>query len=267
MSDIVWTEKVVPVDSLIPYERNPRIISDEALAKLKESIQLLGYHQRVLATPDLKIIGGHQRKKIFKELGIENVAVLIPSRELTVDEFRQILITDNLPFGDFNWEMVGLDFKFAELKNWGMSADMFAKIKRPEPAKDPDEVPPVPTIPVSRLGDIWLLGDHRLMCADSTDPATVTALMNGATACLMQTDPPYGIAYVQNAKTKGQSVSHEDIENDELDGAKLQEFLEKTIRAATPHLTENAAFYLWHPMLTQGTFFAAADILIHRQII
>jgi DNA modification methylase len=87
----------------------------------------------------------------------------------------------------------------------------------------------------------------------------------------MNTDPPYGIAYVSNAQTKDQAGDFKEIENDDLDGEKLQAFIESVIRVAVQHLAENAAFYLWHPMLTQGTFFAAAaaaaDILIHRQII
>jgi len=109
------------------------------------------------------------------------------------------------------------------------------------------------------------------MCGASTDASHVAKLMGGEAAALMQTDPPYGIAYVSNANSKGQASGHEEIENDELDGPALQAFLEATIRAAVPHLTDTCAFYLWHPMLTQGTFFAAAaaaaDILIHRQII
>lgn len=133
-----------------------------------------------------------------------------------------------------------------------------------------DEPGEPPAAPITQLGDLWVLGPHRILCGDSTDPAAVARLLDGARAVLMQTDPPYGIAYVANAKASGKACAHEDIENDGLDGAKLQAFLEATIRAAVPHLTENAAFYLWHPMLTQGTFFAAAaaaDILIHRQII
>ena len=141
-----------------------------------------------------------------------------------------------------------------------------------EPQRDlvEDEVPEPPADPITKPGDLWLLGDHRLLCGDSTKAEDVDRLMAGAKAKLCQTDPPYGIAYVSNAQSKGQATSHVEIENDELDGEKLQAFLEATIKAAVPWLVDNCAFYLWHPMLTQGTFFAAAaaaDILIHRQII
>ncbi len=109
------------------------------------------------------------------------------------------------------------------------------------------------------------------MCGDATSAADLKLLMGTAHAVLMNTDPPYGIDYVKNGKSKNQSKGFEDIANDNLDGAGLQKFLEDCIKVAVPHLTKNAAFYLWHPMLTQGTFFAAAaaaaDILISRQII
>ncbi len=129
------------------------------------------------------------------------------------------------------------------------------------------------------------LAEHRILAGDCTSESVVARLMDGARAVLMNTDPPYGVNYgdIANSRTraaakkKGQpatdyeSQPYDDIENDDLDGAELQAFLEKAIKAALPALCENPAFYLWHPMLTQGAFFAAAaaaaDILIHRQII
>lgn len=119
---------------------------------------------------------------------------------------------------------------------------------------------------------------HRLLCGDSTKEDCVARVMDGSKAVLMNTDPPYGVNYaaIKNG-IPGSGFEHiqskqGDIKNDDLvDGAKLQEFLESMICAAVPHLIRNPAFYLWHPMLTQGTFFAAAaaaaDILIHRQIV
>lgn len=126
-------------------------------------------------------------------------------------------------------------------------------------------------------GQVWRLGVHRLMCGDSTSAEDVARLMAGERSALMNTDPPYGVDYgglvASRAAAGGSSKTYDPIENDELDGAALQVFLEAVIRTAVAGaLSEKPAFYLWHPMLTQGTFFAAAaaaaaDILIHRQIV
>lgn len=122
---------------------------------------------------------------------------------------------------------------------------------------------------------------HRLLCGDATKKEDVERLMGEEKAGLMNTDPPYGVDYgdIANSRERaankraggdGRVKRNKSIKNDDLTGESLQQFLENAIRTALPHLTDNPAFYLWHPMLTQGTFFAAAaaaDILIHRQII
>jgi DNA modification methylase len=134
-----------------------------------------------------------------------------------------------------------------------------------------DEVPEVSEQePIAQFGDIWLLGRHRVMCGDSTIEGDVSRLMDGQKAVLMNTDPPYGIDFVKLSQSKNQSKNYNVIENDDLiNGKELQYFLEQIIKVAVPNLISNCPFYLWHPMLTQGTFFAAAaaDIIVNRQII
>jgi len=121
-----------------------------------------------------------------------------------------------------------------------------------------------------RLGQYWALGDHRLACIDSTDADSVAMLMEGSKARLFATDPPYGA----NAGNIGFTAQRDDIETitkDDLEGVEMQAFLERAFYAWIPHLTDNCAWYLWHPMLTQGYFAAAAaaaaDLIISRQII
>lgn len=124
------------------------------------------------------------------------------------------------------------------------------------------------------IGQLWEVGPHRLLCGNATSRDDVGRLFEGsARARLMNTDPPYGIAVAglkDGMKGFTKMAADGELENDTLDGAHLQVFIESAIRAGVPNMTPDAAFYLWHPMLTQGTFFAAAaaaDILIHRQII
>ncbi len=116
-------------------------------------------------------------------------------------------------------------------------------------------------------GQLWQLGEHRLICGDCTDAATVARVMGGERAVLMATDPPYGVAYTVET---GVGSKFGAIANDENDGERLQKFLESAFSAAKPVLFDNAAWYLWHAQMTQGFFAAAAAaaaVIIHRQII
>jgi ParB-like chromosome segregation protein Spo0J len=120
---IKWTEKTVKVKDLKPYERNPRRISEKDYERLKKSLTENGYHQRVLATRDLRVLGGHQRIKALQELGIREIAVLVPSRDLTRAEFKRLLIQDNLPFGSWDFDLLSEDFEVEELIDFGMPQD------------------------------------------------------------------------------------------------------------------------------------------------
>lgn len=273
--------ETLAIDRLIPYARNSRTHSDEQVAQVAASIREFGFTNPVLIDGDGGIIAGHGRVMAARKLGMDKVPC-IRLAHLTEAQRRAYVIADNKLALNSGWDDQMLALEFKDLQDMGFDLELtgfglgdidelLAELDAtPEGATDADETPAVQADAVSQPGDVWLLGKHRIMCGDSTDGGSVALLMDGKKAALMQTDPPYGIAYVENAKSKGQAEAHADIENDDLDGEKLQEFLESTIRAALSSLRDNCAFYLWHPMLTQGTFFAAAaaaDILIHRQII
>jgi len=269
----------VKLDALIPYARNSRTHSDAQVAQIAASIKEFGFTNPVLIDETGSIIAGHGRVMAARKLAIADVPS-IRLTHLTEAQKKAYVIADNKLALNAGWDDEMLAVELTDLKDMGFdldltgfSTDEIEALLAPvgtEGLTDEDAVPEVPEAPVTVLGDVWLLGKHRVMCGDSTSIDAVDKLMNGQKAALMQTDPPYGIAYVKNAKSKGQGKQHVDIENDDLDGEKLQEFLEEVIRSALPSLNDDAAYYLWHPMLTQGTFFAAAaaaDILIHRQII
>lgn len=137
--------------------------------------------------------------------------------------------------------------------------------------KTEDEAPAPPKTPITKPGDLWLLGDHRLLCGDSTKPEDVARVMQMQKAALMATDPPYGVAYDSATMHKNGSA-WDDIDGDQMDGPKLQAFLEQVFRTAVQQaLRPDAAWYLWHAQMTQGFFAAAAaaaaNLLLHRQII
>ena len=125
---IVWKERTVAVDDLKPYERNPRRISKHAFDKLKQSLQDDGYHQRIIATKDLRVIGGHQRIQALKELGIKSIEVLTPDKKISDKEFKRILVRDNLPFGDFDFDILSADYEPEELIELGMPEDWLPNI-------------------------------------------------------------------------------------------------------------------------------------------
>ena len=272
----VW----LPIASLKPWDKNPRN-NEAAIEPVMASLKRFGWGAPLLARKaTMEVIAGHTRLKAAIRLGHTEVPVRV--LDITEDEAHALAVADNRT-GEFaEWSDEGLieilghlaEETDLGLEGTGYDVDQLEELEKLTEAAanrkvvEP-ETPSVPKVARSKRGEIYLLGDHRIMCSDSTDPSEVAKLMNGKKAALMNTDPPYGIAYVSNAKSKGQAEGFGEIENDELDGEKLQTFLEATIRAAVPHLEENAAYYLWHPMLTQGTFFAAAaaDILISRQII
>ena len=269
----------VKLDALIPYARNSRTHSDAQVAQIAASIKEFGFTNPVLIDETGSIIAGHGRVMAARKLAITDVPS-IRLTHLTDAQKKAYVIADNKLALNAGWDDEMLAVELSDLQDMGFdldltgfSTDEIEALLAPtgtEGLTDEDAVPEVPDAPVTVLGDVWLLGKHRVMCGDSTSIDAVEKLMGGQKAALMQTDPPYGIAYVKNAKSKGQGKQHVDIENDDLDGEKLQEFLEEVIKSALPSLNDDAAYYLWHPMLTQGTFFAAAaaaDILIHRQII
>lgn len=241
MEDIVWHEEEWPISKLKGFERNPRIITKEQYETLKKAILKLGYHHPVAAQPDGTIISGHQRVKALKELGYQKVRVTIPSRALTEEEFRQMLIQTNINNGQYDFEMLANDFDMEELIDWGMPEKWFDGSKfgdGEEPEIEEDEVPPIPENPITKLGDLWILGDHRLLCGDSTKKETVGILMDGNKADMVFTDPPYGVDYDGGHAEKGKR--REKLENDGT-----ADIYPKSLPNISSFSKDNAALYLW----------------------
>jgi len=216
MQKIEWTEKRIALKDLKPYPRNPRRISKQAFERLKKSLRALGYHQRIVCQPDGTIAGGHQRLEALKELGFDSVACLVPSRTLTDKEFQQLMVQDNLNFGEFDFDILGADFDLGDLVEWGMDEKLLVgfETEKKEFLTDEDEVPEAADKPKSVLGDVWLLGKHRLMCGDCTLSTNAARLFGELKPNLMVTDPPYGVNYdptrTSNNKNKAGKVLNDD---------------------------------------------------------
>jgi DNA modification methylase len=276
-TSVAWRNRIVghaTVDAhtLVANDKNWRMHPDSQARAMAAVFDRIGWVQNVIVNKTTnRIVDGHLRVALAKKKG-EQVPVTYVQLSRAEEAFALTTFDPLGALAEQNNE--ALKKLLSQFKDDDLAALIFVNNKAliKDGKTDPDEVPEPPKEPITKPGDLWLMGKHRIKCGDSTDAECVALLMNGEKAVLMQTDPPYGIGYVKNAKSKHQSIGHADIENDDLNGEKLQAFLEACIRAALPSLRADCAFYLWHPMLTQGTFFAAAaaaaaDILIHRQII
>ena len=187
-----------PTDRVVPYDRNPRK-NDGGVAAVAKSIAEFGFRQPIVVDASGTIVVGHTRWKAAKSIGLAEVPVHVAA-ELTPEQARAYRIADNQLSNLTSWEDALLRAEVADLKTLGVDLETLgfgdadlARILAKETAglTDPDEVPEAPKDPVTQPGDIWLLGEHRLMCGDSTKAEDVARLMDGVKADLCFTSPPY----------------------------------------------------------------------------
>lgn len=221
-SEIEW----MPIASIKPYDKNPRR-NDDAVDAVANSITEFGFKNPIIVDNDLVIIAGHTRLKAAKKLGLKEVPVVIAS-DLTPEQVRAYRLADNKTGELAEWDFDMLDSELAEIADIDMSQFGFdpsemedALIDSGEAVEDDFDAEP-PEEPVTKRGDIYLLGDHILMCGDSTSEADVAKLMQGEKADMVFTDPPYNIAY--SGVNDKRSVN-----NDSMDDESFVRFLEKAI--------------------------------------
>lgn len=195
LEGIVWEQVKRNLDELVPYEYNPRKISKKDLKLLRDNIKKVGYNARIMVDTDNTIIAGHQRWDALKQLGVKSAYVLVPPEKLTPEQFQQVNIQDNINNGEWEKDLLKDHFDRGDLIEWGMKEeDLFPEeMETVEGLTDDDAVPDEPLEPKSKLGDLYILGEHRLLCGDSCNIAEVERLMDGVKADMVYTDPPYGI--------------------------------------------------------------------------
>ena len=238
------------IADVIPYERNPRI-NDSAVEAVAASIKEFGWRAPIVVDENHVIICGHTRLLAAKHLGLETVPVHV-AKELTPEQVKAYRIADNKTGEIAEWDYDLLPLELADLQQadfdlslLGFDADELDKLLNGEDEvaegmTDPDEVPEPPEEPVSRRGEIYQLGSHRLMCGDSTDNANVEALMRGEKANLLLQDPPYNVAY------EGGTAEHLTIQNDNMDDAAFFNFLTDAFKCAIEVMVPGASFYIFH---------------------
>ena len=182
----------VSINDLRENPENPRSISGEKFEKLVNSIRQFPEMMEarpIVVDQNNVILGGNMRFKAAKEAGFQEVDVYVASWDEAKNP--EFIIKDNVGFGEWDWDMLANEWDAVLLDDWGL--DVWQEEQEKEGLTDPDEVPEVPADPVTQLGDLWILGEHRLLCGDSTKAEDVERLMDGATVDALVTDPPYGI--------------------------------------------------------------------------
>ena len=191
------------VGDLVPYARNARTHSPEQVDQIAGSIKEWGWTVPVLVDEEGGLIAGHGRVMAAKKLGLQEIPVMVASGWSEAQK-RAYVLADNKLALNAGWdndllkvELEGLKELDFDLDLTGFGADELAVLlaEKTEGNTDPDEVPDAPAIPVSELGDVWLLGKHRLVCGSSTEVESVDKALNGVKPHLMVTDPPYGVEY------------------------------------------------------------------------
>ena len=232
-----------PTDKLIPYARNARTHSDAQVAQIAASIAEFGFTNPILAGSDGLIVAGHGRLAAAQKLGLASVPVVVLDH-LTATQRRALVIADNRIAENAEWDEAMLRVELADLQDegfdldlTGFDADALAELMAgDEPVNDgqtdEDAVPEVGETPVSRPGDVWQLGPHRLLCGDATVAASYDALLDGEAVDMVFTDPPYNVNYANSAKDKLRGKDRA-ILNDNL-GDGFYDFL---LAALTPILT------------------------------
>jgi site-specific DNA-methyltransferase (adenine-specific) len=244
---------------------NPRLIKDDKFANLVQSIkdfpEMLEIRPIVVNT-DMVVLGGNMRLKACKEAGIKEVPIIIADN-LTEEQQREFLIKDNVSGGEWDWQMIANDWDAEQLDNWGLDVPSFEADEVLEAEEDDfDATPPAELITV--LGDLYEIGEHRLLCGDSTCSDTVARLMDGDKADMVFTDPPYLMDFQgnvswdeKNGTQPTYNAKHDSIKNDKMSKEDGENFLDAI--NANIQLFCIGAFYITFYRLGMDKYFASMN--------
>lgn len=244
----------VSIDKIKPYENNPRD-NEAGVDAVANSIKEFGWQQPIVVDKDNVIIVGHTRYKAAKKLGMKEVPVVIASN-LSDEQVRAYRLADNKTgeLTDWNDDLLNEelnDLLDIDMSDFGFDIDLADDSNDEAKEDDFDEEPP--ENPKSKLGQIYQLGRHRLMCGDSTNPEDVKKLVGGVKCDLLLTDPPYNVGY------EGKQKSKMTIKNDRQEDSDFYKFLVDAFTAAKENMKQGAAFYIWYASAEAANFNNAAN--------
>jgi len=251
----------VAVDKLIPYAKNSRTHSPEQVGQIAASIKEFGFRNPILVD-GVGIIAGHGRLMAAQKLGLDKVPT-IDCSDMSESQKKAYIIADNKLALNAGWDNAMLTIELQDLEDEGFDLTLTGfddkeldallnVIDGTDGLTDEDAVPETPIEPKTKLGDIYILGNHRLMCGDSTSIDAVEKLMDGQLADQLVTDPPYNVEY------EGGSKKREQIKNDEMADNEFRQFLKDVYIAANAVMKAGAVFYIWHADMESYNFKGAA---------
>lgn len=253
----------VKVEALIPYAKNSRTHDDAQVAQIAASIKEFGWTNPILVDGEKGIIAGHGRLMAARKLGMTQVPV-IELKSMTEAQKKAYVIADNKLAMNAGWDndFLTLELKDLEAEGFDLALTGFDDkeldallnvIEGTEGLTDEDDVPAVPEEPKTKLGDIYILGNHRLMCGDSCSVTDMEKLVNGRQVDMWLTDPPYNVAY--EGKTKDALT----IKNDSMNDEGFRQFLRDAYVTADTVMKAGAVFYIWHADSEGYNFRGAAN--------
>lgn len=253
---------------IVGIPKNPRYLKGEEHDKLKKSLkdspELLQYKPLMVYAAEggkFVVICGNMRLRICQELhnegveGFDALPCFVLNKDVSIAKIKEYAIKDNVQAGNWDWdELANGDWKVDDLQDWGVDCsfltdtepvkEMSERKETEDDAYDEDEHE---IEAKCKLGDIWQLGRHRLMCGDSTDASQVAKLLGGTKIQLYLTDPPYNVAYgYDGAATEGHRKDGLVVLNDKMDNDKFEEFLTNAFNAANANMEKGASFYIFH---------------------
>ena len=231
------------ISELKGCDYNPRTLTKKQYSDLKKSIIKFNYAEIALINTDNTIVAGHQRLKILEELkGADHVVdVRVPNREFTKEEFDEYLIRSNKNTGEWDWDMLANNFEMDNLKEWGFEDSEFGFDEGAEETEGDDDVPEQPKESITLKGDLYELGEHRLLCGDSTVITDVDKLMDGNKADMVFTDPPYNADYKSRGKDE---LLRKGIKNDNMSNDEFQQFAEKIFTILRDNIYKGSSLYV-----------------------
>ncbi|NRC82478.1 DNA modification methylase [Enterococcus faecalis] len=261
--------KVQKTEDLIPYEKNPRH-NEGAITAVAKSIEKFGFKVPIVVDASNVIVNGHTRLKAAKYLGLKEVPTIIAD-DLTPEQIKAFRLADDKVGEIATWDEELLNAELDELADLDLDFDMtefgfdLPDIEGEEVEVIEDEFEEeLPAEPISKLGDIYQLGRHRLMCGDSTNSLEVEKLMGNKKADLLITDPPYNVAY------EGKGKEALTIKNDSKETNEFHSFLYEAFSAAINNMKLGSSFYVWYASSEVVNFHTAleeAGFLVKQELI